>query len=78
LLNGRAPAEPRLLNTCYSVAAPDYGFSVAGVYRPAKGLLGEVEGSGGASPVDAPASTRALEAKLANGWYNTITTEVFG
>ena len=78
LLNGRAPAEPLLLNTCYSVAAPEYGFSVAGVYRPAKGLLNEVAGSGGASPVDAPEATRALEARLANGWYNTITAEVFG
>src|SRR5207344_3317626 len=35
LLAGRAPAEPRLLNTCYSLVGPDYGISIAGVYHPA-------------------------------------------
>jgi sulfide dehydrogenase [flavocytochrome c] flavoprotein subunit len=78
LLSGAQPAEPRLLNTCYSIAGPDYGFSVAGVYRPQKGLLVDVEGAGGTSPTDAPASLRKQEAQLANGWFNTITAEVFG
>ena len=78
LLGNGQPGEPRLLNTCYSVAGPDYGFSVAGVYRPGKGLLVEVEGAGGTSPIDAPASVRKQEAQLANGWFNTITAEVFG
>ena len=30
------------------------------------------------SPLDAPAATRELEAKYADGWFNTITAEVFG
>ena len=77
LKNGR-PAEPRLINTCYSVVAPDYGITVAGVYKPAKGLLADIEGAGGASPLDAPAAVRAEEAHLAEGWFNTITAEVFG
>ena len=34
LLRGEAPTEPKLINTCYSLVAPDYGISVAGVYRP--------------------------------------------
>jgi sulfide dehydrogenase [flavocytochrome c] flavoprotein subunit len=58
--------------------APDYGISVAGVYRPADGQLKDVEGSGGVSPINAPASTRAAEATFANGWFSTITQEVFG
>jgi sulfide dehydrogenase [flavocytochrome c] flavoprotein subunit len=78
LLAGGTPAEPRLINTCYSLVAPDYGISVAGVYRPAKGLLADIEGAGGMSPLDAPLATRALEAKYADGWFNTITAEVFG
>ncbi len=78
LLRGAPPPEPLLLNTCYSVAAPGYGFSVAGVYKPGKGLLLEVPGSGGTSPVDAPASLREAEAKFASGWFNTIAAEVFG
>src|SRR5918995_4153363 len=31
LLGGGKPDDPRLINTCYSLVAPDYGISVAGV-----------------------------------------------
>jgi sulfide dehydrogenase [flavocytochrome c] flavoprotein chain len=78
LIAGATPAEPRLINTCYSLVAPDYGISVAGVYRPVNGVLTEIQGSGGVSPADAPAAARALEAVLADGWFKTITGEVFG
>ena len=78
LLTGGVPSAPKLINTCYSLVSPDYGISVAGVYRPAEGQLTEVPGSGGVSPVDAPRTTRALEAALAEGWFRTITGEVFG
>ncbi len=50
LLAGGTPDQPRLINTCYSLVAPDYGISVAGVYRPADGQLKDVEGAGGVSP----------------------------
>jgi NADPH-dependent 2,4-dienoyl-CoA reductase/sulfur reductase-like enzyme len=78
LLHGDKPAEPKLINTCYSLVAPDYGISVAGTYRPKDGQLVEVENSGGVSPVDASAATRAQEAAFGDGWFNTITGEVFG
>jgi NADPH-dependent 2,4-dienoyl-CoA reductase/sulfur reductase-like enzyme len=78
LLRGETPAAPKFVNTCYSLAAPDYGFSLAGVYQPVNGQWLEVEGAGGISPVDAPQSLRGDEAKLALGWFNTITSEVFG
>ena len=78
LLAGGAPAAPKLINTCYSLAAPDYGISVAGVYQPQDGQLVEIPGSGGTSPLDAPAATRAAEAEIANGWFRTITAEAFG
>jgi sulfide dehydrogenase [flavocytochrome c] flavoprotein chain len=78
LIAGGKPDDPRLINTCYSLVAPDYGISVAGVYRPADGQLKDVEGSGGVSPINAPASTRAAEATFANDWFSTITQEVFG
>ena len=78
LLRGEAPLTPKLINTCYSLVAPDYGISIAGVYQSANGQLMEVAGSGGVSLIDAPHSTRALEASLANGWFNTITSEAFG
>jgi sulfide dehydrogenase [flavocytochrome c] flavoprotein chain len=78
LLAGRQPPQPKLINTCYSLVAPDYGISVAGVYHPANGVLADVEGAGGTSPLDAPASVRALEAGYAEDWFRTITAETFG
>ncbi|MDB5411897.1 MAG: Flavocytochrome c sulfide dehydrogenase flavin-binding [Rubritepida sp.] len=78
LLRGAAVPEPRLLNTCYSLVAPGYGISVAGVYRPAEGLLADIPGAGGTSPLDAPASFRAAEAGYAEDWFETITADAFG
>jgi NADPH-dependent 2,4-dienoyl-CoA reductase/sulfur reductase-like enzyme len=78
LLAGGTPIPPKLINTCYSLVAPDYGISVAGVYHPVEGKLVDVEGAGGTSPLEAPAVARAFEAGLAAGWFRTITGEVFG
>jgi sulfide dehydrogenase [flavocytochrome c] flavoprotein chain len=78
LLTGATPSAPKLINTCYSLVAPDYGISVAGVYQPSGGQLAEVPGAGGVSPPEAPRATRAAEAALAESWFRTITAEVFG
>ncbi len=78
LLRGETADEARLINTCYSLAAPGYGFSVAGVYRPVNGVLTDIPGAGGTSPVDAGADQYAAEAVYAAQWFETITAEVFG
>ena len=78
LLRGGQPDDPRLINTCYSILAPDYGITVAAVYHPANGQLVEVQGAGGTSPPNAPKALREQEAKLADGWFRTITSEMFG
>jgi NADPH-dependent 2,4-dienoyl-CoA reductase/sulfur reductase-like enzyme len=78
LLHGDTPSPPKLVNTCYSLVAPDYGISIAGVYHTAGGQLADVEGAGGVSPIDAPADFRALEAAYAEAWFRTITAETFG
>jgi NADPH-dependent 2,4-dienoyl-CoA reductase/sulfur reductase-like enzyme len=78
LLRGQAAPEPKLINTCYSFVAPDYGISVAGVYQPAKGILADVEGAGGTSPGGASRETRALEAVYADAWFKIITSSVYG
>lgn len=78
LLAGRPPVTPKLINTCYSLVAPGYGISVAGVYHPVNGVLADVEGAGGTSPLDAPAELRTEEAAHAAAWYRTITGDVFG
>lgn len=78
LLAGEEAPQPRLINTCYSLVAPDYGITVAGVYEPRDGQLADVKGAGGVSPAKADRATRELEANYANGWFKTITEEVFG
>jgi NADPH-dependent 2,4-dienoyl-CoA reductase/sulfur reductase-like enzyme len=78
LLRGEAAPAMKLINTCYSLVAPDYGISIAGVYHPSGGQLADVEGAGGVSPIDAPADFRALEAAYAQAWFRRITAETFG
>lgn len=78
LLRGESPPPVKLTNTCYSLLAPDYGISVAGVYAPVNGLLGDVAGAGGTSPPGATADTRKLEARYAESWFETITASVYG
>ena len=78
LMSGQKPDEPRLINTCYTIVAPEYGITVAAVYRPVNGQLVEIQGSAGTSPVNAPTSTREQEAIFADGWFKTITGEIFG
>ena len=77
-LTGDAPLPATLINTCYSLLAPDYGISVAGVYQPGKNALDPVPNAGGTSPLRAALRTRALEARYARSWFNTITQEAFG
>jgi len=78
LLRDETPPPPKLINTCYSLVAPDYGISVAGVYHPVNGQLVDVEGAGGSSPADATPDFRGLEARYAEAWFRTITAETFG
>lgn len=78
LLQGGAPEQSLLINTCYSLLAPDYAISIAGVYRPQNGILAEIPGAGGVIPLDADAEFRATEARETEGWFRTITTEIYG
>ena len=78
LLAGRAPQQPLLINTCYSLLAADYGISIAGVYRPDKGLLTDVPGAGGVSALDAVGGLRGQEALYAASWFRAIAAEAFG
>jgi len=77
-LAGLTPVPSTLINTCYSLARPDYGFSVAGVYKPATDSWLQVERAGGISPLDAPADLRVQESEYAKAWFETLTGSVFG
>lgn len=78
LLNGRAPQKPKLINTCYSLVAPDYGISIADVYEVEWDLLVAIPEAHGLSPLTAPDSFRAEEAAFGAAWFRTITQQVFG
>jgi sulfide dehydrogenase [flavocytochrome c] flavoprotein subunit len=77
LLRGESTPAPVLMNTCYSLVAPDYGISIAAVYRVENGTIVTVPGSDGISPLDAPEETRVLEAEYARSWYTNITADTF-
>ncbi len=78
LLRDRAPVEPKLVNTCYSLVAPDYGITVAMVYGYRDGKIVEIDGSGGLSPLGATEQVRRLEADYADGWYRSISSDIWG
>ncbi|MCR0982772.1 NAD(P)/FAD-dependent oxidoreductase [Roseomonas populi] len=80
LLRGEAPPASVFVNTCYSHVGPDYAISVANIFRAAAGSQSfvEVPGSGGTSPRGDLPEQRRLEALYADGWYASITRDMFG
>ncbi|NEX19371.1 FAD-dependent oxidoreductase [Thiorhodococcus mannitoliphagus] len=80
MLNGEEPGTPSYINTCYSIIAPDYGISVAAVYRLSEdgSEIASVPDSGGLTPMDAPDWALAREVAYAYSWYNNIVHDIFG
>lgn len=79
LLGGQAPQAPSFINTCYSLVGPEYGISVADVFRVGgSGKIEAVEGAGGTSPRGAAPEVRRDEARYARGWYASITADIWG
>ena len=78
LLAEREVAEPMFLNTCYSLLSPDYGISINAAYLAGEQGIVPILGSGGTSPLEAPVKVRRDEAKYAEGWYASMTEEMFG
>jgi sulfide dehydrogenase [flavocytochrome c] flavoprotein subunit len=77
-LSGSEMPQPSYINTCYSLVGPRYGISVAAVYRLGADGIAAVEGSGGVSPADVPEGFRKDEARYAVGWYQSITSDIWG
>ena len=70
---------PSHVNTCYSLVGPEYGISVAAVYRLGEdGVLAGIKGAGGLSPSGDRPLQRSQEANYAQGWYASITQDSFG
>ncbi|TQF78334.1 cytochrome C [Elioraea sp. Yellowstone] len=83
-LRGQDPPDPVYFNTCYSHVGPEYGISIVGIYRADGDRFVEVPNSGGISPRNAAmsperrAEQRRLEALYADGWYESLTRQMFG
>lgn len=78
VVGGGQPGTPKFVNTCYSLVAPDYGISVAMVYGYQDGKIVAIKGSGGLSPSDASDFDRKQEALYADGWYRSISNDIWG
>jgi len=78
MLNGQEPGSPSYINTCYSIAGKDYGFSVAAVYRLAENGSKITKVSGGLTPGDASPAILKREVAYAHSWFNNITHDIFG
>jgi len=77
-LSGEEMPNPSYVNTCYSLVGPDYGISVAAVYRHGEDGIAAVAGAGGLSPADADPAFRVAESRYAVGWYQSITSDIWG
>jgi sulfide dehydrogenase [flavocytochrome c] flavoprotein subunit len=77
-LSGQEMPDPSYVNTCYSLVGPDYGISVAAVYRLGDDGIAAVQGAGGVSPKDVGAEFRLAESRYAVGWYQSITSDIWG
>lgn len=74
-LGDQTAPEVMLLNTCYSLLAPDWGISVGGVYGLAGDRLATLHD--GMSPLGGDAALRKREARNAWHWYTRICADSF-
>lgn len=78
LLQGKPAPRPNYVNTCYTLSAPNHGFSIVGLFAPTPaGMIGRVKDSVTLSPDGAPEFVRRAEADYAYGWLKNITAEAF-
>ena len=77
-LNDEDMGAPSYVNTCYSLVAPDYGISVAAVYRLAADNSSVKKVAGGLTPMDASAEALRREVYYAHSWFENIVVDTFG
>ena len=86
-LNGQPAPKPIYTNTCYSVVAEDWGFSVVHLYRVENGQWVYIKDGSGISPVTfgtpeapkpVPRLFRKMEAEYADGWLRNLMADSFG
>lgn len=85
-LNGQPAPKPLYTNTCYSVVAEDWGFSVVHLYRVENGQWVYIKEGSGISPVTfgspaepkpVPRLFRRMEAEYADGWLRNLLADAY-
>lgn len=76
-LAGKEMGIPSYVNTCYSIVAPNYGISVAAVYKLAADKSSIKKIAGGLTPTDASDYARQREAQYAYSWFANVTHDMF-
>lgn len=74
-LTGNPMPEVAYSMSIYSLLSPRYGISLTEVYRLKDGAITRV--AGGDSELGAKKRTRSREAEYAEGWYKSITRDMF-
>ena len=78
LILERPVSEPVFFNTCYSLAAPEYGFSISSWYRVNQTNDKIVSLGSKESPLNVSKKIRKQEYFQSIGWYKSVTKDLFG
>jgi len=68
----------KLLNICYSLATPDYAFSIVDGFEVRNESIQLTFADRRTTPLEASAEEHRLEAESARSWYANITADMFG
>jgi sulfide dehydrogenase [flavocytochrome c] flavoprotein chain len=75
---GRSASKSKLLNVCYSIAGPNYAFSIVDVFEVKGDTIGLTFQDDRTTSLKAPDDILRREAEYAQSWYDNITAEMFG
>lgn len=75
---GHAAIPAKLVNTCYSLARPDYGFSIADVFEVRNETISLTFPDERTTRLKSSDDILEREAAYAQSWYDNITIDMFG
>jgi sulfide dehydrogenase [flavocytochrome c] flavoprotein chain len=75
---GRSASRTKLLNICYSMAKPDYAFSIVDVFEIKRDTISLTFQDDRTTRLKSPDDILRREADYAQSWYANITADMFG
>lgn len=77
-IGGKSASPAKLLNICYSMAEPDYAFSIVDGFAVKDDTLRLTFEDNRTTPLEASDDEHRREAESARSWYANITADMFG